>query len=504
MKTFRFLKTLALVFGVGVVSLPAEDQSFLNILYIVNDDQGWGDLGSQGHPFLKTPNLDRLAVMGCTLTDFYVTGPVCSPSRVGMVTGRIQNRFGLNQLINAGEKERLPLFQYIPPEEPTLPRLLQKAGYTTAHIGKWHCSFPERPGSPRMWDYGYDYAAVLNAGRHNSYKDSGWDESVNHKTTRIQTPGQWSADVYVDKAIDFISKAGDKPFFVNLWSFAPHQEVDASDEYRALYKDRTESEQYFCGAITQMDAAYGRLFDFLEQQGLMEKTIIIFTSDNGPEPHLITWSDRARGSAGGLRGAKHELYDGGIRAPGLIVWPGVTKPGSVIHTPVWTPDIAATLCDYVHEKPPAEYPFDGVNIEPLLEGKPFTRKDPMYWQAPWRGTSLRDGTEDTSPPLALRDGRWKMLCNDDFTGIELYNMEIDMNEKWNMKDEYPEVTEKLLAEMKVRYADVNGPYSREADIFSPDIKLPNGKKVSDYPIYAAPGLAVIESEAEAQQSSDFN
>ncbi|MFZ4732579.1 MAG: sulfatase-like hydrolase/transferase, partial [Pirellulales bacterium] len=121
-----------------------------NIIVLLNDDQGSGDLGVAGHPFIKTPHLDRLAQQGCRFTDFYATAPVCSPSRAGFITGRIQNRFGLHQLINGGEKANLPLFQYIPPTEPMLPRLLRQAGYATAHFGKWHCSFSERPGSPSM------------------------------------------------------------------------------------------------------------------------------------------------------------------------------------------------------------------------------------------------------------------------------------------------------------------------------------------------------------------
>ena len=454
-----------------------------NIIVLLNDDQGSGDLGVAGHPFIKTPHLDRLAQEGCRFTDFYATAPVCSPSRAGFITGRIQSRFGLHHLINGGEKADLPLFQYIPPTEPMLPRLLHQAGYATAHFGKWHCSFSERPGSPSMRDYGFDTAKILNAGRMGSYFNSKWDGDEG----RTQSTDRWTADAYVDDAIAFIERSGDRPFFVNLWSFAPHQEVEASSEFRALYADLPENEQHYFGAISQMDAAYGRLLEFLKQKGLMDNTIIFFSSDNGPEPHLIPWSDRARGSTGGLRGAKHALYEGGIRVPAIVYWPGVAVPGSVCRQPVWMPDVTATFCAAAGVSAPDDRPFDGVDLRPALRGKTLSRPDPLFWQFPYRGVGLRDSSKATSPPLALRDGSWKMLCNDDFTGVELYNLEVDRSEQWNMQKEYPEVTARLLAAIRRMQDSVNTVPPEGIDNLSPAMKLPDGKKASDYPRYAPPG-----------------
>jgi arylsulfatase A-like enzyme len=470
----------------------------MNIIILLNDDQGWGDLGVQGHPIIKTPTLDNLARTGCLLPQFYVTAPECSPSRAGFLTGRIQNRYGMQNLINGGEKPSVPLFEYIPPNEPMLPRLLHQAGYTTAHLGKWHCSFPTRPGVPTMIDNGYDFAKILNAGRNVSYFSSKWDVITPAGNQRIQSKDKWSADVYVDDAINFIEKSGDKPFFINLWSFAPHQFVEASDEFRAVYKDRSLSEQYYLGAVTQMDAAYKRLMDYLDKKGLTDHTIIVFFSDNGPEPHLITWSDRARGSTGGLRGGKHALYEGGIRVPCIIRWPGVTTPGSVCKQVVWSPDITATLCAAAHVAPPKDYPFDGIDLRPALEGKPLNRRVPLYWQYPWSGVGLTDGSFATSPPLALRDGSWKILCDDHFENVELYDLDLDMNEKWNMRDDYPKIAARLLAELQARYKEINGPYSREADTLSPLMKFPAGKKKSDYPVYTAPGLSMINRPLETK------
>jgi arylsulfatase A len=431
----------------------------LNVIILFADDLGWGDLGCQGHPYVKTPAIDRLAAEGCRLTNFYVTAPVCSPSRAGLITGRIQNRFGMQHLIrDTGPR----IFHHVPLEEPSLPRLLKSAGYTTAHIGKWHLSFVGQEGEPTMKEYGYDFSLILGASRHGSYRDSKWQRDGE----RYETPNRWTADVYVDEAIDFIERAGDKPFFINLWSFAPHQQVDCAPQYRDLYSDRTEGEQYFYGAVTQMDEQYGRLLKYLDDKGLRDDTIVIFSSDNGPEPHLIPWSDRGRGSTGGLRGGKHHLYDGGIRVPGIVRWPGITQAGSVSREVCWTPDILATLCAVNGIRTDARFPLDGIDLRPALRGEKLTRGQPMYWQFPF-GVDLSSGIRATAPGLAIRDGVWKLHCDTEFKNVELYNMDIDMNEKWNMQTAHADVAERLLSKVQEIYAEVNGPYSQTADFLNP-------------------------------------
>lgn len=435
-----------------------------NIIILFADDMGWGDLGSHGHPFAQTPAIDKLVASGCTFDQFYVTAPVCSPSRGGLLTGRIQNRFGMHYLI----RDRGPhaIFHHIPVEEPSLARVLKQAGYTTAHIGKWHVSFLGREGEPTMMDYGFDHSLVLGAGRHTSYVDSNWTRNGK----RVSTKGRWSYEVYVDEAIDFIEKAGDQPFFVNLWSFAPHQEVDCAPEFRALYADRTEAEQYYFGTISQMDAQYGRLLNYLERKGLTENTVVIFSSDNGPEPHLIPWSNRARGSTNGLRAGKHTLYEGGIRVPGVIRWPGLTSPGSLTHEIAWTADLLATFAALTGVKTPSALPLDGVDLRPALRGGKLARKNPLYWQFS-NGVTLRDGKRLQAPGLAIRDGPWKLHSDFDFRVIELYNLDADVSEQWDMKEEQPVVVERMLKTLRSLHADVNGPYSKSANFINPHMPI---------------------------------
>lgn len=172
--------------------------------------------------------------------------------------------------------------------------------------------------------------------------------------------------------------------------------------------------------------------------------------------------------------------------PAIVVWPGVVRRGSVVRTPTWMPDIAATICAAVGVAPPPGFAFDGVDLRPALEGGQLRRDQPLYWQSPGRGVGLRDGTESTSPPLALREGRWKILCEEDFTGVELYDLALDPAESWNKKDQYEDVARVMLEKLKRMYAEVNRSRSVESAFVSESLRLPAGRTRQDYPVYGAP------------------
>ncbi|MCA9425726.1 MAG: sulfatase-like hydrolase/transferase [Candidatus Omnitrophica bacterium] len=435
-----------------------------NILLLLADDQGWGDMGCAGHPVLKTPGLDKLASEGCRLTTFYTSAPVCSPSRAGILTGRDQNRFGMKHIINDGEDKSIPVFHHVPVNEPTIPRLLKSVGYKTAHIGKWHLSFSGRKDEPTPHDYGFDHYLLLAAGRHTSYKDSKWQRDGE----RIQTEGRWTAEVYVDEAIDFIESCTDAPFFVNLWSFAPHIAVECAGKYKEMYPGRTEQEQTYFGCITQMDEQYGRLLDYLEEKGLTDNTIVVFTSDNGCTSPILPWVENARGYAGPFRGSKHNIHEAGIRVPALVRWPGVTQPGSVSNEIASTLDLLPTLCSAAGVDLPDEWDFDGGLLNPAFENRPIDRPHPVYIQYELGRMLLDRGEIFTSPPLALRKNYWKLFCDTDFKNLELYNMDTDPGEKWNMADIHPDIAQDLLNDLEEIYPIINGPYSKTAETLNPN------------------------------------
>ena len=436
-----------------------------NVIILLADDQGWGDLGCYGHPVLKTPAIDRLATEGCRFTNFYVTAPVCSPSRAGLMTGRIQNRFGMQHILNEGDKG-IPLFHHVPPEEPSIARQLRGAGYATAHIGKWHMSFMGHEGEPTFDDYGFDESLMLGAGRYTGYYDSFW---TRNNKERFKAEGRWSAEVYIDEAIAFIDKNKNRPFFMNVWSFTPHIQVDCAQRYKDMYPGRTEEEQVYFGAITQMDENYGRLLDYLDREGLADNTIVIFSSDNGCTSPILPWVERSRGRSP-LSGSKHNLYETGIRVPGIVRWPGQSEPGRVSHVPVSTLDLLPTLCTAAGVDPPADFPLDGGDFRPALMGQPVERPHALYWQYPYQ-QHLQDrwGEPIYTASLAVRDGSWKLLTNENFNHPELYNLDTDPSEKWNMADKYPEIAQRLLDRLKAIHADVNGPYSQTANNINPKI-----------------------------------
>lgn len=436
-----------------------------NIVFVLMDDLGWLDPACFGSPVIKTPTMDRLAQRGCRFTNFYVSAPVCSPSRAGCLTGQIQNRFGMQDVIHTGNFSS-SVFHHLPLEEPTYPRQLKKAGYRTCHVGKWHLSHLDFPGEPWPDDYGFDHFLILEGGGSGMYENpTNW---VRNRKIVDGKLADWSADLYIDEAISFIESCDDQPFLLNLWPWAPHEPIVTSPEYKALYADRPESEQVYFGAITQFDNALGRLIAYLEKHKLMENTIIVLTSDNGPElmsgvlkpdGEVMSWGKNSRGATA-FRDRKHDIYEGGIRVPGIIRWDGVVEPGTVSNIPVSTLDLFPTFCAIGGAPLPQNVPFDGGDFRSAFKGKPISRPHPLYWQYNYAAEAHK-GFGIGSPPLAIRDGQWKLMSDFKFENVELHNLDIDPSEQWNFAKEYPEITQRLLTELRKIYDDVNKPYPSE-------------------------------------------
>jgi arylsulfatase A-like enzyme len=339
-----------------------QERSRPNIILCMADDQGWGDVAYNGHPVLKTPNLDAMAAAGLRFDRFYAAAPVCSPTRGSVLTGRHPNRFGC---FKWGYTLR--------PQEVTIAEALKKAGYTTGHFGKWHVG-SVRKGSPvNPGASGFDH--WLSAP---NFFDN--DPILSREGKAIQTRGE-SSMVTADAALEFIRTQAreKKPFLAVVWFGSPHGPHQASKENLALYASQPKRKANFYGEITGLDRAVGKLRQELRTLGIQDNTLFWYCSDNGGLPGV--------GSTGG-RSNKGSVYEGGLRVPAIIEWPArVDKPR---HTdiPANTVDIYPTLLDLVGVKVEKQPPLDGVSLVPLLAGKMAKRPQPMgFWDYPIGGIS---------------------------------------------------------------------------------------------------------------------
>ena len=429
----------------GAAFLFAEESSKLrkpNFLQILTDDQGWGDLQSYGHVFLKTPNIGKLAEEGIKFTHCYSSAAVCSPSRSSILTGRTPYRNGVFRWIPADH------YCYLKSDEVTLPQLLRNGGYQTAHFGKWHLSnfteertggarkfntfgFGTDPKQPKMEDYGYDYWFATGNVARPSHKDP-LNFFLNGKAMGLM-PG-YSAQIVAGQLVKWLRehRSEDQPFFITLWFHEPHGPIESDPQWIARYENvRDPSFQQYLANVTQIDEAVGEIVRELKNAGIYDDTVIWYTSDNGPEgPHEYgsfnneneIGRPRYRGSTGGLRGRKRHTHEGGIRVPGIISWPAEfarngLKPGRVSAEPIIGSDIFPTLLEIAGIDLPADRKLDGVSILPLLKNSDFHRERPLYWR-------------NNSKPfrIALRDGDWKIVANSERTVFELFNLATDPRE----------------------------------------------------------------------------
>ncbi len=332
-----------------------------NIVLVMADDQGWGDMGYNGHPHLKTPNFDALAKEGIRFDSFYAAAPVCSPTRGSVMTGRTPNRYGC---FSWGHPIR--------PQEITLAEALKTAGYRTGHFGKWHlgsvqAASPVSPGAS-----GFDeWVSSPN------FFDMNPVLSQQGKATPFQ--GE-SSEVTVDLAVEFIRQCAEQKqrFFTVVWFGSPHSPHEASEEDRASYAELSKKEQHFYGEISAMDRAFGRLRAALRELDVHNNTVLWFCSDNGALPKI--------GSTGGRRGNKGSLYDGGLAVPALMEWPAVLSESKVIQTPCVTSDIYPTVLEMAGVEMENQPPLDGISLMPVLEGKSDKRSQGIgFWDMKQKG-----------------------------------------------------------------------------------------------------------------------
>ncbi len=438
----------AAAFGQGAVGGAGRGKP--NIIVVLVDDLGYADFSCYGNKLTKTVNIDRLAEEGLRFTQYYVNSPICSPSRTAMVTGQYPARWRITSYIDRRElNESRGMAQFLDPKAPILARTLREAGYTTGHFGKWHLGGGRDVGeAPLPSEYGFDASLTQFEG----LGDRVLPLMDNHDGTPApkmplglasEKLGRGNVTwvdrcqvtrAFVDRTLEFVKKAeaDKKPFYVNVWPddvhspFFPPQNRRGDGSKKALYE----------GVLTTMDEQLGPLFDYVRgHPKLRDNTLILVTSDNGPEP--------GAGSAGTFRGAKATLYEGGVRAP-LIVWgPGLIPPAHMgttdSSTVLSTVDLTPSLLKLTGVASSAM--SDGVDRSGALLGKPAgAGGKPLFWSRP----PDRPGpARNPLPDLAVRDGEWKLLIQADVSRPQLYHLGRDSSESQNVAAEHPEEVERL-------------------------------------------------------------
>ena len=458
--TSPLLRAAFLVAAVVIASLlPAATSAAErpNIIFVLADDLGYGDLACYGNKEVQTPNLDRFASEGLKLTACYAGHPNCSPSRTALMTGRTPTRVGVRDWI----PEDSPV--HVRRSEITVAKLLQQSGYTTCHSGKWHLNGEfNKPTQPQPSDHGFDYWFSTH---NNAYPNHHNPDNFVRNGQEVGRLEGYAAHLVADEALRWLTEVRDKakPFFLYVCFHEPHEPIASDERYAKLYPSTDPAYTAHHGNITQMDDAFGRLMRALDEQGLRDKTLVLFSGDNGP---AIT-PQHPYGSAGPLRDKKGSVYEGGIREPGLIRWPGHVPAGSTSDEPIGFVDFLPTVCAITGIAPPADRHLDGASFLPVLTGGKVARTQPLYWHFNRAGSVMK---------VAMRAGDWKILAaldkppaargNDiteegerDFKtasliNFELYNLQTDIGEKTNLAESEPAKLKELRAQLEPLYEQV--------------------------------------------------
>lgn len=397
-----------------------------NIIFIYADDWGNGDLSLHGHHTITTPNLDRLALEGTEFLQFNVSNPVCSPSRAAIMTGQYPARSHIHQHfadhdLNMGRD--MP--DWLDPSLTMLPRLFKEAGYRTAHYGKWHLTNSGVDNPPLPVYYGYDESNVFNG-----------------PGPQMGVPIGVSTGKGVDNCMDFINRDPGKPFFINLWIHESHARILPPQDAKDAYAHIDEPYRSYYACISYADRELGRLFQYLKDEQLDSTTLVIFSSDNGPEnpsenPEAVTYY--SRGETAGLVGQKRSLFEGGVGLPFFVHWPGTVPAGKINNTThLAAVDILPSFCKIAGIELPEDYISDGEDLSESLLGGDQKRSGPLFWD--WRGSS---GGANW-PRNAVRSGDWKLLCNEDGSEKHLFNIQASRVEEYDSAAYYPELVDSLF------------------------------------------------------------
>ncbi len=426
-----------------------------NVIFILTDDQGWNDAHFAGHPYVKTPNLDKFASQSTWFRQFYVAATVCSPSRCAFLTGRYPARHQIHgHFASETENAARSMPNWLDPNATTLAKLLHDSGYATAHFGKWHLGRNKDAPPPAKYGFGVSKTAD---GSGPAFEEK-QDPYFRAKSTAL----------IVDETIQFIREHKEGPFYANVWTLLPHAPLKPTPEQLAVYeslapdahdpafgpwmqkylakaKDLKSQMQVFCASLTDLDTQLGRLFAALDEMHLANDTVVFFSSDNGAEDYRISNAVNAGvGNTGPLRARKRSMYEGGIRTFGLLRWPGHVAAGRRDETSViGGVDFLPTICKIAGVDVPADLNPDGEDVSDIWLGKPHARTKPLHWEWLFNVADIKDGY--MPPMLAVRDGDWKLFVSHKGDNAQLYNIPKDAGEEHDVAAANPEIVKSLTA-----------------------------------------------------------
>jgi len=443
------------MFGMG---LPFDRQK-TNIILIDVDDLGWMDLSCYGSRYYETPQIDRLAAQGIKFTNGYASCAVCSPTRASIMTGRYPARIGITDWIHHLDREAYTAIgtgknpsEYVasgdrpllcPPnpywmelDEITIAEMLKPAGYTSCHIGKWHLG--------HLWWYPDKQGFDINIGGCEIGQPPTYFDPYYQHESRSSIPtlpprkqGEYLSDREADEAVRFIEENKDRPFFLHMCPYAVHTPLEAKKELIAKYekkKPTNQSNAVYAAMIESVDQTVGKIMKALDEAQLSEKTLVIFTSDNGGLKDHSTDNSP-------LRSGKGYPYEGGIRVPLIVRWPGKIAPGSVCDTPVASVDFLPTISETVKISLPEGREIDGMSLIPLLTRKGSLERDSIYWHFPhYRG--------DVVPYSIIRKDTWKLIKRYEGKTFELFNLKEDLGEQQDLADKMPEKVKEMDAQLR--------------------------------------------------------
>jgi len=451
---------LVLCAAAAAATAAAAEQTRPNIVLLLADDLGYADLSVFGSPHIQTPHLDGLAEGGMRFTDFYAASAVCSPSRAATLTGRFSVRVGVYSWIlgpmQAGSGGNEAHKMHLPADETTIAGYLKRAGYATGHFGKWHLGGALLEGvgaGPNPGDHGFDHWLATENNAAPSHRNP---DNFVRNGERVGEIEDYSCHFVVDEALAWLGSREDpdQPFFLNIWFNEPHRSGGpAAPQHLEARHQGTRLPAYY-GSVENVDAAIGRLLARLDAMGLGEDTLVVFASDNG---------SYLEGSNDPLRGRKTQLWEGGIRVPGIVRWPGQIEPGTVTDTPAGLVDLLPTFCEAAGLAPDGK-PLDGTSLLPLFRGESLERAKPLYWFY-----------HPSRPVAVIRAGEWCLTADPEIdlsrdnlflesdiedikatglTNFQLFNLRRDIGQERDLAAEYPEIFAEMKRQMRELHAEV--------------------------------------------------